>query len=314
MSSSGHLVLGQSILGLKEPELLFDVLLHVGTLAAVLIFYGKDLWRIARGWCASLAGQGFKRRRSQNRLALDSRLGPCGNRGRFLGGLIEQMFASPRLAACALLVTGGILCLSEPGEDAGRGRSANDGQRRPHHRRLPGVRHHSGHPRARGRPSPPPSCAAWRASRPLASASCFLCPRFRGAFALKIKDLEGPLGAKLLPYAVGAIAAALVGPSPWAGSSGSSEAAIWRASATTAGARAHYPRLFIRDGLAGVSPSAWARRKRAPRSPNSACPGTDANPEASSAVLRFLANLGAMVQGPHTPRRESTGSGDPCRS
>ena len=36
-------------------------------------------------------------------------------------------------------------------------------------------------------------------------------PAILGAFALKTKDLEGPLGAKLLPYAVGALAAAIVG-------------------------------------------------------------------------------------------------------
>ena len=35
VSSSGHLVLAQQFLGLKEPLVFFDVMLHVGTLAAV---------------------------------------------------------------------------------------------------------------------------------------------------------------------------------------------------------------------------------------------------------------------------------------
>jgi undecaprenyl-diphosphatase len=43
ISSSGHLVLFQNILGFKEPELLLDVSLHVGTLLAICIFFRNDL-------------------------------------------------------------------------------------------------------------------------------------------------------------------------------------------------------------------------------------------------------------------------------
>ncbi|MFB6351553.1 MAG: undecaprenyl-diphosphate phosphatase [Bradymonadaceae bacterium] len=43
ISSSGHLVLGQYLLGLDQPELLFDIVLHVGTLLAVVGFYRRDL-------------------------------------------------------------------------------------------------------------------------------------------------------------------------------------------------------------------------------------------------------------------------------
>lgn len=45
VSSSGHLALMQYFLCLRETPVFFDVLLHVGTLAAVLAFYGRDLWR-----------------------------------------------------------------------------------------------------------------------------------------------------------------------------------------------------------------------------------------------------------------------------
>ena len=48
VSSSGHLVLFQNIFGLKEPELLFDISLHVGTLAAVLIVFYRDIYEILR--------------------------------------------------------------------------------------------------------------------------------------------------------------------------------------------------------------------------------------------------------------------------
>ncbi len=43
ISSSGHLVLFQHIFGLKEPELFFDICVHLGTLVAVIIFFRKDL-------------------------------------------------------------------------------------------------------------------------------------------------------------------------------------------------------------------------------------------------------------------------------
>ena len=41
VSSSGHLLLSQHILGVQENNLFFDVMLHLGTLIAVLAFYYK---------------------------------------------------------------------------------------------------------------------------------------------------------------------------------------------------------------------------------------------------------------------------------
>ncbi len=43
VSSSGHLVLLQNYLGFKEPAVFFNILLHVGTLAAVIVFFRKEL-------------------------------------------------------------------------------------------------------------------------------------------------------------------------------------------------------------------------------------------------------------------------------
>ncbi len=49
ISSSGHLVLGQYLLELREPDPLFDVLLHVGTLLAVVGFYREDVVEVIEG-------------------------------------------------------------------------------------------------------------------------------------------------------------------------------------------------------------------------------------------------------------------------
>lgn len=54
VSSSGHLVLGGHILGLKEPQLLFDITLHVGTLISVMLFYRRDIFNILTGFARSL--------------------------------------------------------------------------------------------------------------------------------------------------------------------------------------------------------------------------------------------------------------------
>jgi len=48
ISSSGHLVLAQAFFGLEEPELAFDLMLHLGTLTAVFIFYRRPLGRLFR--------------------------------------------------------------------------------------------------------------------------------------------------------------------------------------------------------------------------------------------------------------------------
>ncbi len=47
VSSSGHLFLAQRLLGLREPELAFDLLLHLGTLFAVLFFLRKEILEMA---------------------------------------------------------------------------------------------------------------------------------------------------------------------------------------------------------------------------------------------------------------------------
>jgi undecaprenyl-diphosphatase len=48
VSSSGHLVLLQKIFGISEPVLLFDTMVHVGTLAAVFVVLWQDIWAILR--------------------------------------------------------------------------------------------------------------------------------------------------------------------------------------------------------------------------------------------------------------------------
>ena len=52
ISSSGHLVIGQHLLGMTEAGMQLDVFLHGGTLVAVFVFYRKTIIRILaeRDW------------------------------------------------------------------------------------------------------------------------------------------------------------------------------------------------------------------------------------------------------------------------
>lgn len=55
VSSSGHLALSQHILGVQLDSLLFDILLHLGTLIAVFAVYYKLIWRLIKAFFSLIA-------------------------------------------------------------------------------------------------------------------------------------------------------------------------------------------------------------------------------------------------------------------
>ena len=56
ISSSGHLRIVPALLGWEDPGAGFTAVIQLGTMAAVLIYFRADLWRIARAWLARAAG------------------------------------------------------------------------------------------------------------------------------------------------------------------------------------------------------------------------------------------------------------------
>ena len=120
ISSSGHLVLGEHALGLQEPQLLFDITLHVGTLVSVMAFYWRDLLMIAAGlWRGLLDGA---RQRSLRallapqgmRLAMLVLLAtlPTGLIGLLLKDLLEPTDGQRAISAamvCGLLLLNGLI-------------------------------------------------------------------------------------------------------------------------------------------------------------------------------------------------------------
>lgn len=50
VSSSGHLGLAKVLLGVSEPNLAFDLMLHLATLLAVLIYFSRDIASLFKEW------------------------------------------------------------------------------------------------------------------------------------------------------------------------------------------------------------------------------------------------------------------------
>jgi undecaprenyl-diphosphatase len=118
VSSSGHLVLFQHWFGLREPELAFDISVHVGTLAAVLVFFRSDIGAIlkaALGFSGRLAaGRAAWREITTDRelrlawLIVAASL-PTAVIGLLFHEIADRLFASVPLVGAALVATGLVL-------------------------------------------------------------------------------------------------------------------------------------------------------------------------------------------------------------
>ena len=129
VSSSGHLVLFQNLFGLKEPELLFDICLHVGTLSAVIIVFYREILDILKALFQIPARMktagGFIRLCQADasiRMALLIVVGsiPTAVIGLLFKEITDQLFGSISVVGCMLLVTGTILWLTRRIRGEGR--------------------------------------------------------------------------------------------------------------------------------------------------------------------------------------------------
>ena len=112
VSSSGHLIVVPALLGWDDPfieSLAFSVMLHVATLAALLLYFARDWLRLIPGGFAALRDRSF-RGDPDRKLAwlLAATTVPAMIVGVAFNDLIENVFREPRLVALTL-VAGGIL-------------------------------------------------------------------------------------------------------------------------------------------------------------------------------------------------------------
>jgi undecaprenyl-diphosphatase len=205
VSSSGHLVLFQRILGISGPALFFDTLVHGGTLIAVLVVLREDIWGLLRRPLQPLTAYLILGTLPAAAAALifDERIAAAFESGAFLG--------------FAFLITAVLLALAEIlSKRAGRLRYKEemtwvDSLIIGIFQALavvPGI----------SRSGSTLSASLVRGlNRDFAARFSFLLsiPAILGALALQIKDLaavEGPArGVGVLPLAAGALSAAVVG-------------------------------------------------------------------------------------------------------
>ena len=50
VSSSGHLVIAQNLLGINAPGMRLEIILHLGTLLSIIAFYRLVIWRLIKGF------------------------------------------------------------------------------------------------------------------------------------------------------------------------------------------------------------------------------------------------------------------------
>ena len=118
VSSSGHLVIFQHMMGLKEPVLMFDISVHVGTLAAIVLYYFNDIIRIFK----SLVRLVSYRLRGQTRELSSTEISDTHMAWLIVTGSVptavigfgfhmisQVLFSSLTIVGISLMITGGIL-------------------------------------------------------------------------------------------------------------------------------------------------------------------------------------------------------------
>lgn len=130
VSSSGHLALARSLLpagALSSPGILFEVVVHLGTLAAALAHLRREVAAVARSLLPRAAGPAGDAARGHRRLAwlLLVAAVPAGAAGILFAGPARSAFAGPEVASLGLLATGAVLLGSR--RLVARDRAAGDG-------------------------------------------------------------------------------------------------------------------------------------------------------------------------------------------
>ena len=119
VSSSGHLVILQQLLGLEEVGLGFNIILHIGTLVAVSIYYRKDLFLLFKEFFSLLKDVLTKGksdiRANEHRLLLVMlfiAILPTAAIGFLFNDLFESLFKTSYIVGYTLIITGIILWIS----------------------------------------------------------------------------------------------------------------------------------------------------------------------------------------------------------
>ena len=122
VSSDGHLVIAQTLLGVREQGLLFVIAVHVGSLLALLVFYRAKVGELVVG----VLGRRPDAWRYTVKLALATL--PAVFVGLFLKDFVERIFAAPWTAGAGLFVSAAFLATTRSTQDQARGSEPGYGQ------------------------------------------------------------------------------------------------------------------------------------------------------------------------------------------
>jgi len=112
VSSSGHLVVAQHYLpGFSGPPLPFDVLLHLGTLISLIVYFHRDIRRIIRSFFVRSSREDAGFRRLGVLIVIGSI--PTAVIGIGLEDVFERMFANPKTVPIMFLITACVLLGAE---------------------------------------------------------------------------------------------------------------------------------------------------------------------------------------------------------
>jgi len=109
ISSSGHLVIAQHALGMKDGGLRLDVFLHLGTLAAIFAYYRIVISRLVRGLLWRSATWEHRREAWEylGKIALSAL--PAVVVYLFFHDFLEGMFENAKMVGALLMFTGAVL-------------------------------------------------------------------------------------------------------------------------------------------------------------------------------------------------------------
>jgi undecaprenyl-diphosphatase len=117
VSSTGHLTIAEKLLGLDvaaKDVTAFTAVIQIGAIAAVVVYFWRDIWRIAKAWATGLA-------KPELRGTLDHRMGwyvivgsiPIGVAGLLGKELITGDLRSLWVVAAALILWSGVMLYAE---------------------------------------------------------------------------------------------------------------------------------------------------------------------------------------------------------
>jgi len=107
-------------MGLKEPPIFFDIMLHLGTLLAVVVYFWTDIWKIAQGLGAVLKRKHKNLPQVKLFLLIILASIPTGLMGILFKDWFESFFSKPKWVGGMLLITGGVLWITRFAKKEGK--------------------------------------------------------------------------------------------------------------------------------------------------------------------------------------------------